>query len=91
MEFQTLSQNNTVSSTAKIPIVDDLVSEPTESFICVILRSREVDGIIVEDPNTITIVIEDDDCEYSNCFQIPCTYYSIFRSVCLCWGLLSKY
>ena len=88
MEFQTLCENKTVSSTAEIPIVKNFISEPTESFICVILRSRGEDGIVVKDPNTITIIIEDDDCEYSNCFQNPCTH-SIFRSGYLCWGLLT--
>ena len=66
MEFQTLSQNNTVSSMVEIPILNDLISESTESFICVILRPRRMDGIIVEDLNTIIVVIEDDDCEYSS-------------------------
>ena len=65
MEFQTLNANNTVSSMVEIPILNNLISEPTESFICVILRPRGVDSIVVKDPNTITIVIEDDDCEYS--------------------------
>ena len=64
MEFQTFFDNSTVSSTAEILIVNDWISEPTESFICVILRPRGEDGIVVEDPNTITFVIEDDDCEY---------------------------
>ena len=77
MEFQTLSQNNTVSSMVEIPILNDLISEPPESFICVILRPRGEDGIVVEDPNTITIVIEDDDCKYSSVHCRQCSPYFI--------------
>ena len=64
MEFQTLGASSSVSSTAEIPIVNDLISEPTKSFFCVILRPRGEDGIIVECLNTIIVVIEDDDCKY---------------------------
>ena len=77
MEFQALNQNNTVSSMVKIPIVDDFISEPTESFICVILSPRGEDGIVVKDPNTITIVIEDDHCEYSSVHCRHCSPYFI--------------
>ena len=59
----------------EIPILDDLISEPTESFICVILRPSGEDDIVVEDPNTITIVIEDDDCEYSSAHCRHCCPY----------------
>ena len=52
MEFQFGGRSGIFFSTAKILIVNDLISEPTESFICVILRPRGVDGIIVEYPNT---------------------------------------
>ena len=65
MEFQDLRMSSSVSSTAVIPIVDDSISERKESFICVILRPRGEDGIIAKDPSTITVVIEDDDCEYN--------------------------
>ena len=54
----------------EVPILDNLISEPTESFICVILRPRGEDGIVVEDPNPITIVVEDDDCKYSSVFTL---------------------
>ena len=64
MEFQTLGKKRTVSSVVEVPIVNNSISEPTESFICIILRPRGADGIVVEDFNTITVVIEDDDCEY---------------------------
>ena len=64
MEFQTLGASSSVSSTAEIPIVNNSISEPAESFICVILRPRGEDGIVDEDPNTLTVVIEDDDREY---------------------------
>ena len=75
MEFQTLGQNKTFSSTAEIPILNNFIPEPAESFICVIVRSRRVDGIVVEEPNTITIVIEDDDCEYSSVHGRQCSSY----------------
>ena len=65
MEFQALGARSSVSSTAEIPILDNSLLEHTESFICVILRLRGEDGIVEEDPNTINIIIEDDDCEYS--------------------------
>ena len=65
MEFQTLGAISSVSSMVEIPIVNNSKPECNESFICVILRPRGEDGIVVKDPNTITIVIEDDDCEYN--------------------------
>ena len=54
----------------EVPILDNLISEPTESFICVILGPRGEEGIVVEDPNTITIVVEDNDCKYSKVFTL---------------------
>ena len=89
MEFLFLGdRRSTVSSIAEVPIIDNLISEPTESFICVILRSRGEDGIIVEYPNTIIVVIEDDDCKYSS---VLWTMLSIFYRVdYLSWVLLHK-
>ena len=77
VEFQTLGSKRTVSSTAEIPILDNLISEPIESFICVILRPRGEDGIVVKDPNTITVIIEDDDCKYSSVHCRQCSPYFI--------------
>ena len=90
MEFQTLVEIKTVSSTAKIPIVNDFIPEPTESFICVILRSRGpgVDGIVVENPNTIIVVIEDDYCKYSSVHCIIDSPPHIFRY--FNWVILHK-
>ena len=77
MEFQTLRVISSVSSTAEISIIDNLASEPSETFICVILRPRGMEGIVDEDPNTITIVIEDDDCEYISVHCRQCSPYFI--------------
>ena len=83
MEFQTLGVSSSVSSTAVIPIVDDLISEGKESFICVILRPKGVDGIIAKEPSTITIVIEDDDCEYKYKIHV---LHTLFLYQVLCVG-----
>ena len=63
VQFNQIGRQNTHSSFAEIPILDDFIHESTEYFTCVILRPRE-DGLIVDCPNTIDIKIEDDDGEY---------------------------
>jgi hypothetical protein len=59
--FADLNSLNTVSSVLSMNIVDDLVTEPRESFICVILRPFGSSGIVVRDPDTLTVSILDDD------------------------------
>ena len=67
VNFTNTSSNSltSTSSVADIAIVDDGVSESTESFFCVLLRqSRTSDnGVIAEDPDTISVAIEDNDSE----------------------------
>ena len=75
VEFQTLRVSSSVSSTAEIPKINDSIPEFTKSFICVILRPRGEDGIVVEDPTTITVVIEDDDCEYDSRIHVHTLYF----------------
>ena len=53
--------------------MDDSLPECTESFICVILRPSGESCIAIRDPDTITVVIEDDDGEYSSFAQYPCS------------------
>ena len=86
MRFQALGRKRTDSSMVEVPIADDIISEPTESFICVILRPRGEDGIVVGDPNTLTVIIEDDDCEYVYRIHVhTLAYIRLF-----CWGIPNK-
>ena len=62
-DFTDEGRLNTESSKLQIEIVDDLVTEPTECFICLILRPFGTSGIVVADPDTITICILDNDSE----------------------------
>ena len=55
--------------------MDDSLPECTESFICVILRPIGEIGIVSGDPDTITVVIEDDDGEYSSFTISMCHSY----------------
>ena len=50
--------------------MNDSLPECTESFICMILRPKGESGIVGGDTNTITVVIEDDDGEYSSFHSI---------------------
>ena len=50
--------------------MNDSLPECTESFICVILRPSGESCIAIRDPDTITVVIEDDDGEYSSLHNI---------------------
>ena len=61
--FTDLNSHNTTSSEMTLGIVDDSISEPTETFICIILRPLRDIGIVVSDPDTITMTINDDDGE----------------------------
>ena len=64
VRFTDVGGQNTVSSSITIKIVDDRLSESTESFICIILKPfLSNNGITVQNPDTITISIEDNDCE----------------------------
>jgi hypothetical protein len=59
--FDDVNAANTTSSEITLVIVDDDVAEPTESFICAILRPFGTNGVVVSDPDTITVSIRDDD------------------------------
>lgn len=62
VRFTDVGGQNTVSSSITIKIVDDRLSESTESFICIILKPfLSNNGITVQNPDTITISIEDND------------------------------
>ena len=63
-EFSELGSSGSVSTKMAINITDDLVSEPTECFICLILRPSATRGINVKDPDTLTICIKDNDGEF---------------------------
>ena len=67
VNFTNTSSNSltSASSVAEIAIVDDDVSETTESFFCVLLRQSRTsdDGVVAEDPDTISVAIEDNDRE----------------------------
>ena len=63
--FDNTGFEETVSTVEPIFILDDKISEATESFTCVIFRPHGVDGIVVEDPNTISFAILDDDGMYT--------------------------
>ena len=64
VQFSDLGSANSLSTPMKINFTDDLVSEPTECFICLILRPSATRGINVKDPDTLTICIKDNDGEF---------------------------
>ena len=59
--FNDFDREETVSSEFEIDILDDFISESTESFICFLLTPFGTTGIIAGEPNTLTVDIFDDD------------------------------
>ena len=58
-----VGEKETTSTNAELIIVDDDISEGGETFICVILlpTGQQADGRVVGEPDTISIIIKDDD------------------------------
>ena len=55
-----IKQNNTFLGTdGRINIVDDMIAEPNEPFICAII-GRD-DGRVAGEPDSITVFIKDND------------------------------
>ena len=61
--FSSLSLNDLV-----IPIIDDYIAEPCESFICT-LQGGAQDAVRGSEPNQVTVRISDDDCEHMHIFS----------------------
>ena len=73
--FNDTGRESSLSSSITVTIVDDLFSESQESFICIILKPFDsTGGIAVENPDTITISIVDNDC------KLTCTQYHTFTT-----------
>ena len=51
-----------------IPIIDDNIAEPCESFICT-LQGGAQDAVRASEPSQVTIRISDDDCEHMHMFS----------------------
>ena len=66
VQFCDLGSSTSQSTEMTINIYDDLVSEPTECFICLILRPSATRGINVKDPDTLTVCIKDNDGEFDS-------------------------
>ena len=66
VEFSDLQSSESKSTVMTINITNDLLSEPTECFICLILRPFGTRGINVKDPDTLTICIKDNDGEFDS-------------------------
>ena len=67
LRFTDVGQNQTRSTVnVEIRIIDDDIAEPNEIFICTLqgAASGDVQGV---EPNRVTIVISDNDGEYSVC------------------------
>ena len=66
VEFSDLASpdDESLSTEMTINFNDDLLSEPTECFICLILRPFATRGIHVKDPDTLTVCIKDNDGEF---------------------------
>ena len=62
----TSQSTKSVSTEMTINITNDLLSEPTECFICLILRPSATRGINVQDPDTLTVCIKDNDGEFDS-------------------------
>ena len=63
LHFTDVGTNHSLSSDqVVIPIINDDIAEPRESFICT-LQGRPVDSIWAVFPNQVTIEIRDDDGE----------------------------
>ena len=66
VQFCDLGSSTSESTEMTININDDLFSEATECFICLILRPSATRGINVQDPYTLTVCIKDDDGEFDS-------------------------
>ena len=51
-----------------IPIINDNITEPCESFICT-LQGGAQDAVRASEPSQVTIRISDDDCEHMHMFS----------------------
>ena len=51
-----------------IPIINDNIAEPCESFICT-LQGGAQDAVRASEPSQVTIRISDDDCEHMHMFS----------------------
>ena len=61
--FDNSGRFQTFSTETSISIMDDELAEPVESFICVILRPHQWNGIITADHRATIFSILDDDCK----------------------------
>ena len=64
VQFCDLGSSTSESTEMTININDDLLSEPTECFICLILSPFGTRGINVKDPDMLTICIKDNVGEF---------------------------
>jgi hypothetical protein len=62
--FKTTGISKTTSTVDSIAILDNRISECTESFSCVITTPQGLNGVVVENPNTLSLSILDDDLTF---------------------------
>ena len=64
--FSDFNSQQSLSSSADVVIINDTMAEFTESFKCVISApdGEDTRGIVIADPNTVTIAIQDNDGEW---------------------------
>ena len=64
--FSDFNSQQSLSTSADVVIINDTMAEFTESFKCVISApdGEDTRGIVIADPNTVTIAIEDNDGEW---------------------------
>ena len=64
--FSDLNSQQSLSTSADVVIINDTMAEFTESFRCVISApdGEDTRGIVIADPNTVTIAIQDNDGEW---------------------------
>ena len=69
LNFTDVGTNRSLSSEALVvPIIDDDIAEPCESFICT-LQGGALDAVRGIEPNRVTIRICDDDRELMHVLQ----------------------
>ena len=63
--FSDFNSQQSLSTSADVVIINDTMAEFAESFRCVISApdGEDTRGIVIADPNTVTIAIEDNDGE----------------------------
>ena len=61
--FSDFNSQQSLSTLADVVIINDTMAEFTESFKCVISApdGEDARGIVIADPNTVTIAIQDND------------------------------